>query len=447
MVQKIIEGSDFISSNNFSIKDNALVKFYNIKENLIFENQYSSDKTIEEVFKNFFEKNPEQHLRKFLNIDKYFNKNNIYFYIKKKEIFEKIENYDVTISSFIYKIQDTVNLLGLRYYNSLSGTTDMSNNMSLIIYIKYKHRYKHIIEKIEEYISKNTYLIGKPIINKLKYYLYNKFKKELKIIKNNKEDIYNSGINNFSIIDSYCNIKNYLYIYEGASKYDYIDSNKFIKIDLINNKINLISNKFPKRILHSMIFIPECYIFIIGGKNTKEVITYKIKEGNKEYKKYPYLLPYELIEPSLIFIDNKYLYIFENSKLDFNILRTNLINITAFENIKLKNKNNNLVNQKFFGVVRNKNSILFLGGQMINTNNNFINKCYEYHYDSNKLVISKREFKSIDLIEKTFIPLGGDIYMQLTEFKKKNKYEPKMIFFDGREQEVEKSEKETIDNK
>ena len=214
----------------------------------------------------------------------------------------------------------------------------------------------------------------------------------------------------------------------------------------MNNSINLISSKFPKRILHSMIYIPECYIFIIGGKGTKEVLIYKIKENNKLYKKYPYLLPYELLEPSLLYINNKYLYIFENSTFFFKILRFNLNYISPFEIIKLQNKKDIPMNQKFFGVVRNKNSILFLGGQMINLNNEYKKNCFEFHYDTNKLVISKREFKSYDIIEKTFIPLGGDIYIQLIEYKKDSKYEPTILLFDGRSQEVEKSEKDTIDH-
>ena len=444
MDKESFEESDITSFNNFFNKDQALVGFYNFEEKLIFENQYSSDKTVGEIIENFLEKNPEEILRNYISFRHYINKNNLVFYIKNSDKFIQIEKYEEKISSLFYNIQDTVHLLGLRCYNS-SNTTALSSMMTLNIYIKASGQYKHIIGNIEEYISATTYLIGKPIFNKLKYYLYNKYTKELRIIKYSKEDINKSGINCFSAVDSYCNAKNFLYIYEGTSEINFIDSNKFININLVNNKVNIISNTFPKRILHSMIYIPECYIFIIGGKNTKEVLTYKIKKENKKYKKYPYLLPCELLEPSLIYINNKYLYAFENSTLDFHILRTDLIYISPFEIIKLNNKKYTLMNQKFFGVVKNKNSILFLGGQMINSNNEYINNCYEFHYDTNKLVGSKRLFKPFNFTEKTFIPLGGDIYFQLSEFKKVNKYEPKMLFFDGRSQEVEKSEKSTID--
>ena len=87
-----------------------------------------------------------------------------------------------------------------------------------------------------------------------------------------------------------------------------------------------------------MIFIPEKYIFIIGGKykkEIKEVLIYKIKEENYSYEKYPHLLPYELLEPSLIMINNKFLYAFENSKEKFKVVKCNVTEISPFEDINM----------------------------------------------------------------------------------------------------------------
>ena len=179
-----------------------------------------------------------------------------------------------------------------------------------------------------------------------------------------------------------------------------------------------------------MIFIPKYYIFIIGGKNAKEVIKYNIKIDNQNYKQYPGLLPYELIEPSLIFINNKYLYAFENSSIEFHILRADLVYISPFEDIKLTISKYIPMNQKFFGVVKSNNTVLFLGGQMINSDKEFINNCYEYDYNNDNLIRSKREFKSFCFIEKTFIPVDNGLYMLIAEFKNLNKYEPKVIFFE-----------------
>ena len=100
------------------------------------------------------------------------------------------------------------------------------------------------------------------------------------------------------------------------------------------------------------------------------------------------------------------------------------------------------MNQKFFGVVKNKNSILFLGGQMLNMSSDNKSEgkyCFEFHYDTNKIVRSKREFSQSDFIEKTFIPIGDELYIQFAEYKKDNKNELKMVQYNGKEQVVEKN--------
>ena len=193
-----------------------------------------------------------------------------------------------------------------------------------------------------------------------------------------------------------------------------------------------------------MIFIPKSYIFIIGGKNAKEVLIYEIKEGNSEYEKYPNLLPRELLEPSLISVDNKYIYILENSTIFLNIYRVNILSVSPFEKIEIKENNINM-NQKFFGVVKKRNSILFLGGQKLNMNfdkkeyndNNENNYCYEYHFNDNTVTQSKKNFFSINFIEKTFIPIEQDVYIQLAEYKNdENKAAIKIIQINRKEQDM-----------
>ena len=437
---KDISRVDAISSIFLSRRDQAYASFYNSNEQLIFGNQYSLDKTIGEVLDDFLKQNSEEVLKKKLNV-KNLNKNYLSFYIQTNDKLEKINNYNTAITTFIYNIQDTIHLLRLGYSSNNISSTTISNLMQLKINVEYICR--EIPEKADEFIITNTYLIAKPIFNQYKYYKYNKYLKELKIIKYYKDNINKSGINCFSTLDSYCNAMNFLYIYQNNIKNK--DYDNFFKIDLVNNNIKLISSKFPKRILYSMIYIPKYYIFIIGGKNSKEVLIYNIKKEKKNYKKYPYLLPYELIEPSLIFINNKYLYMFENSTLEFHILRSDLINISPFEDIKLSNSKYIPMNQKFFGVVQNYNTILFLGGQMINLNKENINSCYEFDYNSNKLFLSKRDFKSFDFIEKTFIPVSSGFYLQIVEFKKENKYEPKVLYFEA-SQNIEQNNKKFLDN-
>jgi len=185
-----------------------------------------------------------------------------------------------------------------------------------------------------------------------------------------------------------------------------------------------------------MIYIPSSYIFIIGGQNTKEVLIYEMKDKNNSYDTYPHLLKEELLEPSLISINNKYIYIFENNTYKLNIYRFNLFTLLPFEEIKISNKIN--FPQKFFGVVKNKNSIIFLGGQMIdifNNQKNNNNNCFEFNYDTFEIIVNKKEFIPWNFIEKTFIPIENGVYMQFVEYKKDDVKETKILCFDGKEKE------------
>jgi hypothetical protein len=277
-------------------------------------------------------------------------------------------------------------------------------------------------------------------MNQLKYYVYHKIEKTLKTVHLSKRQIDEININFFSRKTSYCNAENKLFIYEGNDA-DINENNnninynsKFISINLKTKEVNLISSNFPQRLLHSMIFIPEKYIFIVGGKKDKEVLIYTINKDNKIYEVYPHLLPYELFEPSLITVDNKYLYAFENSTFCMHILRTNFISESPFEEIEINNYNSIQIDQKFFGLVRQKNNILLLGGQMINSSNKDLNvskNIIEFNYKSNIIRQSLKININLEIFEKTFIPLGNFEYMQITEVKDKNEYKPKVIIFEG----------------
>jgi len=435
-----LDVSKNVSSIKNKDKEQVSIGFITMEEKLIYLNQYSFTQNLNEILDDFIQKNNENSLRQYFNFGENFNINNFSFYAKREDKLERIDfrkGKDIVTS--LENLEDTINIFGNIIFRSFS--TSNTNLDYLKIYVKYEERFKKLVENFEEYIIKSTHLIGKPQLNQTSYFRYDKLIKEIKTINCHKTDIIDNKINSFSFYDNYCNAKNYLYIYEGVSDVE-IQFSKFFNINLIKNKITLISAEFPKRYLHSMIFIPSCYIFIIGGNKAKEVLTYEIDDQNTSYDIYPYQLPKCLLEPSLISINNKYIYILENSTISLNIYKMDLIKISPFEQIEIKNKNS--MDQKFFGVVRNKNSILFLGGQKLNMNmkNNNLEKkyCYEYHYDTDKIVLSKREFSPIDFIEKTFIPIGDDLFLQFAEYKKDNKKVLKMVQFDGNEQEVEKSE-------
>lgn len=428
-----INANESIDMNNISLnfttndKEIAKVCFYTMDEKILFESQYQFNNGITDPIKDFLSKQKNE------------EKSSFSFYIKNSDSQMILIEHKKTISYYITILQDTLFLMEQGLANNSGITTTMCSNKFLKIYVK-KNEKLNIPENVEQHIIKHTQLIGRPASNKLKYYVYKKENKELKIFNISNEQNELIQINFFSRKTSYCNAENNLFIYEGykeirnnnSRNYKIYNNCKFFYINLKNNEINLISSAFPQRILHSMIFIPENYIFIIGGKNTKEVLIYTIKKENKNYERYPHLLPCELYEPSLILIDNKYLYAFENSSFCFHIIRTNFTCQSPFEEINLKNNNYLVINQKFFGVVKQKNYVVFLGGQMIGENKSLKNTNYEYNFILETLKQDKRNyFISFDFQEKTFIPLGNEEYIQISETIKNNDYFPILVIFNG----------------
>ena len=394
-------------------KEKIKVNFYSFREDLVYKNEYPSNKYINDLKDDFLNKIN----RESLELNQNTNKDNLKFYVKEKDKFIKLKN-DEKIQNIYKREKDKI---------IDSNKTSTNQEIILKIYVKEDNIYERLSDNMEKYIINNNYLIGRPILNQHKYYLYNKNLDNLSIVKYPKEQRKKHNLKSYSGINSYCNALNNLYIYEGNSDLNFItENNNFYKINLEKNDINIISFKFPNRILHSMIFIPESYIFIVGGKKVKDILIYIIEEKNRKYEKYLHPLPYEILEPSLIYINNKYLYAFENSSLDFHIIRTDLINVKPFEEIQIKNFNYD-INQKFFGVGKYGNSILFLGGQMINLFNDSSTKCFIFNYEDETVERCNKEFKPFEFLEKNFIPLQEGVYFQLTEYKEDNKYIPKKV--------------------
>ena len=426
-------------SFNFNNNDKEMAKvcFYSMNDKTLFENHYPINSCISDITKDFIKKQKSQENAKYT------------FYIKNNDSQMNLIDETKNLSYYITNLQDTLLLMEQGMLNNSYITTTISSNKFLKIYVK-KIQYFNIPENIEQYIIDKTELIGKPAVNQLKYYVYNKKDKNLQLVELSIDQIDLLDINFFSRKTVYCNAENNLFIYEGNNDLNHHNNNnnycKFFSINLKNNEIQLISSQFPQRILHSMIFLPEKYIFILGGKNAKEVLYYTIKEDNNMYEIYPNLLPFDLLEPSLIIIDNKFLYAFENSVFCLHILKTNFISQSSFEEIKLKNNNFFTINQKFFGVVKQKNTILFLGGQMINQDNYSSKTTFEFNYISEIIKQGHRKFVTLDLFEKNFIPLGDDEYIQISEFLNDNDYMPIISIFQGNLKKSEQTYTNTFTN-
>ena len=268
-------------------------------------------------------------------------------------------------------------------------------------------------------------LVGKPFYDPFEVFIFKKKDKTLKIQKYDSDAIKEKNLDAYGASSAYCNGNNYLFISGGEKKDSDIPVNKFWKINLENQEINVIDMPSPKK-NHSMVYIsfPRGCVYIVGG-NDLETFYYDI-ESNK-IEKWPYL-NYQRTEPALILISN-YLYCIDNvnSKDKSESFSLERIDITS-QNLKWEIIKPILpikFNQKFFGVVKsNSNEIIFLGGNMEENENEYN---FKYNIDSNKIEEDTSiPFQEYNFKEKLFLPFKENIDYILPDF---NRYHPEVIFF------------------
>ena len=220
---------------------------------------------------------------------------------------------------------------------------------------------------IRSYISKRTYLIGGLTFdnpNSIGLFIYNK------LLNSTLSFEYSTNfyaqmklVNQFS---AYCNALNKLYISGGEIQKNVI-TDSFICLDLneIQNNIfnpTILCNLKIKRYWHSMIYIPEKYIFIIGGPNEVNVELYDI---NSNITKIDSQLNIDRCEPSLILVNNKFLYAFFGFHLYESFInsieRCNLHRRNRnWEMVEYKLSNTSNIARAFFGLTYISNNILLV---------------------------------------------------------------------------------------
>ena len=225
----------------------------------------------------------------------------------------------------------------------------------------------HIPNEVRNYIAKRTYLIGgltfdKP--NTFGLFIFNKMNNStLSFEYSTNIYIQMRTVNQFS---AYCNALNKLYISGGDLGNNQI-TDTFLCIDLNQVEQNIfvpttLCNLLKKRYWHSMIFIPEKYIFIIGGPNEMDVELYDME---KNICTIDSRLNTDRCEPSLILVNDKYLYTF----FGFHLYES-FINSIERCNINKKHRDWEIVNYRlsntpnlakaFFGVSYVGNNIILV---------------------------------------------------------------------------------------
>ena len=225
----------------------------------------------------------------------------------------------------------------------------------------------HITNDIRDYISKRTNLIGCLTFDKPNTFGLFIFDKEtnstLSFEYSTNIYLQLKSVNQFS---AYCNALDKLYISGGEIENNQA-SNSFICVDLNEVQQNIFVPsqlcylKKP-RYWHSMIFIPEKYIFIIGGPNETDVELYNIDTNISTIDS---KLNSERCEPSLILVNNKFLYAIFGFHLYESFINTiERCNLhrkkREWEMVDYKLSNTQNITRAFFGVSYVSNNIILV---------------------------------------------------------------------------------------
>ena len=222
----------------------------------------------------------------------------------------------------------------------------------------------------------------------------------------------------FGPFSAFCNAFDKIYVSGGEIQKDNNTEpiSQFMEIDLTTlSKSSVTNRKLPElkeaRTWHSMIYVPDQYIFIVGGTGTKSVEVYDIIKGTIEKDS-------ELNEPrsecTLCLINNTYLYAFCGFLLHQTYLtsieRCNLRRAKrTWETVNYTLENNITFNPSFFAVSYYKNDIILLGG---NENAEERNKNYLYKIGEEKDTVEEynydAEYTSV-FREKFFIPINSNV--------------------------------------
>ena len=260
-------------------------------------------------------------------------------------------------------------------------------------------------------------VIAKPLYDTHEVVIY-----DIQSLKISVESHAENLLKNFNHTSSYCNGADNLFLSGGDLEVnsENILSNYFLQIDLKGHLSSSTEESrqglIHPRKSHSMIYIPNEYVFIVGGSKCLKVEYYDLKNKNcVDHSE----LNEERIEPSLSLIDNSSLYCFtglktgkDHSKTFERIkLRTNS---TKWEKVEVKfdQKVSNF-SQMFFAVTYFKSdSVIFLGGVDFEQSKNN----YAFNYRTNTLYLTEQIREEYEFSEKFFIPIQKSTGIVLPNF-------------------------------
>ena len=277
-------------------------------------------------------------------------------------------------------------------------------------------------------------LVGIPFSNPFEVFLFSREDSTLEIQLYDENIINDLFLNEFCTSSAYCNGNNHLFI-SGGEKHNGELIDNLWEIDLKEQIIAEPIKIIPKK-NHSMIFVPDKYIFIIGG-NDKKCIYFNNETAEIEDWDNLNLIR---TEPALCSVKN-FLYCFDSVNYrnngKFTVEKTDLDSLRPkWELLEPKMNmimgNNITLEQQNFGVSKDdENNIIFIGGDMRDKRQKFN---YKYNTNKNMIELTKIPFNNYKLKEKSFFPLKQNIDFILPAFDKDN---PQVIFFMKNKNKIE----------
>ena len=278
--------------------------------------------------------------------------------------------------------------------------------------------------------NNNIKNILSPTLNPFKIINYSPKESKINLYNFDPKIINEYKLNDFNQSSACVNTPNNLYLSGG------INSNKvpiknFWTID--NNKLNVNLKELPlPKSNHSMIYIPNNYIFFVGGNN-KFTFYYNIK--NNTFSKWADLNEIQL-RPALYFDEEtNELFCMSNYKDNFFIEKTNLTNFPEWEKIDVNLKDKPTFRNNFIIKKINPDKYLLIG------NNNYLydNELKEIREYNNDISPNKTGMQFLD---KNLYKLNNYLDVSIP----KNFNDEKEIIIVNKNGDVKKVDFEQIEN-
>ena len=353
-------------------KENIINAKYYTKKGLIKEGKFNSNSTFGQIL-DYFKKN---------------NKN-IFFKLKPKYIFNgEIVKNNQLISKLIHIDKNC----SLKFAEIWIEINNESND---------KTGEQDIIQK----------KILKPKKNPFGILVITPSKDSISLEKYPEYTTKKLNLYDFNYTSAYCDSPNFLFISGGEQKSKILDNFWIIEHELYN-----IENKkmpYPKK-NHSMIYIEEGLVYIVGGNNN---ITFFYDLEKDEFIKCGNLIQ-ACLEPTLLRI-NDFIYclsslkdknFFERIKISRMSGNWEKVNVFISPENKIKFTNN------FFGALNmGDGNLIICGGNDI-SENSFIFNCF-----SHTLIKTEEKDENIELGDKRLYPIDNNYYIGISRYFEENK--------------------------